>query len=57
MQLFIVLFTEIINICNICTLNTIMDIIMNFIALGVIAEIDNYYSSSLGNSKIKALID
>jgi hypothetical protein len=34
-----------------------MDIIMNFIALGVIAEIDNYYSNSLGNHKIKLLIE
>jgi hypothetical protein len=43
MQFLAGLFTETINILSICSLETSKDVIMNFIALGVISEIDNYY--------------
>ena len=49
MQVTVVIFTEFVNICVICNQTTAMDIIMNFIALGVIADIDNYYAGSLVN--------
>ena len=38
------LFTEIVNILLICNQRTIMDCVMNFIALGVIAEVDDLYA-------------
>jgi hypothetical protein len=41
------LFTECVNIFLICQQTTIMDCVMNFIALGVIAEIDNLYAARL----------
>ena len=53
MQLFASLLTEIINICLICGQKTIMDSIINFIALGAISEIDNYYAVSLNHLPIK----
>lgn len=49
MQLAAALFTEVININLICAQDTIMDCIMNFIALGVIAEVDDYYAGSLSH--------
>ena len=47
MQLVGAVFTETINILSICSLENTKEVIMNFIALGVIAEIDNYYLSAL----------
>lgn len=49
--------TEIINIFLICGQNTIMDCIMNFIALGIICEIDKHYASSLRNFKLAKSLD
>ncbi len=48
--------TEIVNILLICKQTTIMDAVMNFIALEVIAEIDNLYAESLKNLRIKEAI-
>jgi hypothetical protein len=45
--------TEIINILVICSSPTIMEVIMNFIALGAIAEIDNYYLGALPVCELK----
>ena len=53
MQLSSALGTEIINIALICAQDTVKDVIMNFIALGVIAEIDNFYAGTLTNNPIK----
>ena len=53
MQFIGAFFTEIINILVICSLPTIMEIIMYFIALGAISEIDNYYLASLSNCVLK----
>ncbi len=44
MKLFGSLLTEIVNILLICNQKTIMDCVMNFIALGVIAEVDDLYA-------------
>ncbi len=44
--------TETINIVSICSLENTKEVIMNFIALGVIAEIDNYYLSALPPSDL-----
>ena len=49
--------TEVVNILLICKQDTIMDCVMNFIALGVIAEVDNMYANSLKNLRIKAAIE
>ena len=53
MQFIGAFFTEIINILVICSCPTIMDVIMNFIALGAISEIDNYYLASLSVCPLK----
>eukprot|EP00347_Sterkiella_histriomuscorum_P012935 403366655 len=45
--------TEVVNIFLICQQNTVQDVIMNFIALGVIAEIDDIYANTLYNNEIK----
>lgn len=47
-------FTEIINIIAICSLENTKEVIMNFIALGVISEIDNYYLTALPPSELKS---
>jgi len=57
MQLTSGFFTELINIRLMCQQETIMDTVMNFFALSVIHEIDDYYSSSLQNFKLKEAID
>ena len=57
MKLYGSLFTEIINICLICGQPTIMDCIMNFIALGAIAQIDDYYAQALTYCPLKAAIE
>eukprot|EP00347_Sterkiella_histriomuscorum_P004136 403361618 len=45
--------TEVVNIFLICQQDTVQDVIMNFIALGVIAEIDDIYAGTLYNNEIK----
>lgn len=57
MQLIIALFTEVVNMCLICAQETTMDVIMNFIALGVIAEVDDIYAGSLTNFDLKKAIE
>lgn len=55
MQIIVTLFTEIINIILICGQSDVMDCIFNFIALGAIAEIDNYYFRTI-NIPVKEAI-
>ena len=57
MQFFGAVFTETINILAICYLENTKEVIMNFIALGVIAEIDNYYLSALHPSELKKRLE
>ena len=47
------LFTEIINILLICSQTTVMNCVLNFIALAVIAEIDDMYAASLKDLDLK----
>ncbi|CDW81844.1 UNKNOWN [Stylonychia lemnae] len=49
-------FTEIINIYLIASQNTVADVLINYIALGVIAEIDNIYAKSLQHNTMRAMI-
>ena len=51
MKLMGALMTEIVNILLICKQTFIMDCVMNFIALGVISEIDNLYAGSIRKSR------
>ena len=57
MQFFGAVFTETINILAICYLENTKEVIMNFIALGIIAEIDNYYLSALPPSELKKRLE
>eukprot|EP00347_Sterkiella_histriomuscorum_P003827 403362788 len=57
MQLISALATEVISIILICSQDTVQNVIMNFIALGVIAEIDDIYARSLYQNKIKQEIE
>ena len=50
------MFTVIVNIFLICGQTEIMDTIFNFIALGVISEIDNYYYESLPPTRLKNFV-
>ena len=49
--------TEMINIFLICQQDSVQNVIMNFIALGVIAEIDNIYADTLYNNASKKEIE
>ena len=57
MQFLGALFTETINLLLICSLENTKEVIMNFIALGVIAEIDNYYFLALPSSNLTKRLD
>ena len=57
MQFFGAIFTENINILCICSLVDTKEVIMNFIALGAIASIDNYYFEALPQSEIADRIE
>ena len=50
MQLFGAIGTETLNIYQICSTYSIKDIIMNFVQLGIIAQIDDLYAQSLRNN-------
>jgi hypothetical protein len=51
------LMTEIVNILLLCQQNSVMDCVLNFVALACIAEIDNYYASSLRDFKLKPALE
>ncbi|TNV72290.1 hypothetical protein FGO68_gene10053 [Halteria grandinella] len=57
MQLFGALFTEVINLCLICGQSSIMDVIINFIALGAISQIDDFYANSLSYCPVKEALE
>lgn len=57
MQFIGALATEIICIVLICQQGSVQDVIMNFIALGVIAEIDDIYAGTLYQNRIKQEIE
>jgi len=47
MQMIAALFTEIINIAVISNSNSVMDVVMDYIALGIIAEIDDLFADQM----------
>ena len=56
MQIVSCIFTEIVNIILICGQTTSKDTITNFVALGAISEIDDYYFSSIDEQRIKEVV-
>ena len=57
MQFTAAVFTELVNIVMICMQETIMDIVLNFIALGTIAQIDSIYSGALSDVPLKGAFE
>ena len=57
MKFFGAFLTEIVNILLLCSQNTVMDCVLNFIALGVISEIDNMYYDSLKHAPLKKALE
>ena len=57
MKLYGALFTEIINLLLICGQETVMDCIINYIALGAISQIDNYYAAALTKFPLKKALE
>jgi len=51
------LFTEMINMVVILSSNQAMDVVMNYIALGIIAEIDNRYADCMEMVTFMAIKD
>lgn len=47
MQLITSVLTEVINLVLICGQSDSMDVVINFVALGAITQIDNFYAGSL----------
>ena len=57
-QVLMVLSVEIINLILLCENETVMDIIMDFLALVIISDFDEYYVTALKNdSKFKLIKD
>lgn len=53
MQMVAAIFTEVINIAVISCSNTVMDVVMDYIALGIIAEIDDLFAEQMQLRLIK----
>ena len=51
------LMTEIINSALLCNITLMTDYIVLFVALLIIADIDDIYARSLGNVKLKGIDD
>ena len=52
----VIIGVEIVNLAILLTNNTSLDIIMNFLALVIISEFDDYFFNSLRNEKVQDLI-
>lgn len=52
LQLNATIFVEVVNIYNLVTITTMLDIIMNFIALGVLSEFDDEFLVPFMTSKL-----
>ena len=55
-QMFVTMWVEIVNLAVLLTNNTCLDIIMNFLALVIISEFDDYFFNSLRREPIQDLI-
>ena len=47
LQLVMVLFVEVVNVIVLCAHNSIMETLMNFLALIVIRDLDDYFASTI----------
>ena len=56
MQFFAVVTVEVVNLMTLQTNNTIMDTIMNFLALVIISEFDDYFFMTVANEPFHKLI-
>ena len=52
MKLFAAIYSELILILLISEINDLADIIKDFVALGFISEIDNYFAQNISNKKL-----
>jgi hypothetical protein len=57
LQLVSVSFIEVIQIINLVQLNTMKDIVMNFVSLLILAQFDDYFLEIFLRSKIKIFIE
>ena len=57
LQFTVALITEVVNMLVITGQKTVIDAIMNFVALKVIADIDDIYFSSLSNPILTKLVE
>ena len=55
-QLMVVIVVEIVNLAILCTNHTIMDIIMNFLALVIIADFDDYFFFTVDKEMMAEII-
>ena len=55
-QMFVTMWVEVVNLAVLLTNNTCLDIIMNFLALVIISEFDDYFFNSLRREPIQDLI-
>lgn len=51
-QLLMVVAVEVVNVVILCTNQTVMDIVMNFLALVIISEFDNYFVETLKSDPV-----
>ena len=57
LQMIMVVFVEVVNIIVLCANNTVMDILMNFLALVVIRDLDDYFAQTITQDPNYKLID
>ena len=55
-QLFVLVFVEFVNLAVLLTNDTIMDIIMNFLALVIISDFDDYFFITVKDERMSLLI-
>ena len=55
-QMAVLYLVELVNVAILLTNNTILDVIMNFLALVIISEFDDYFFMSLRREPLKDLI-
>ena len=56
MQFIVVMVVEIVNLVILTTNNTVMDIIMNFLALVILSEFDDYFLTTVENEVFETAI-
>lgn len=56
MQVFSAMLIEVVNLLTILQSNTVIDVVMNFMALAVIIEFDDYFFGALGKNFVKKII-